>query len=163
MVRVAALPPIDATKYPHFPDPYRGDQTLVVRDGGGYFEYLAADDDTFARARALFDLATREREEPWTVVVQLASKHDFDRFREVRSRDGSEIARFSSGRFTQEGIEIELRTRDPDATLAALCAMLNEQELEGMRAGAHPQCAVRFRSLWPPDSTNFARADRRRL
>jgi hypothetical protein len=156
--RVAALSSIDATTNPHFPDPYRGDDALFVRDGGGCFEYLAAGDDAFARAGELFDLARREREEPWVLVVQLASKQDYERFLELRSPDGTSIGRLVSARSTGGGTELELSAQDPDAALAAMRGLLNEDEIAEMRAGAHPQSAVRFRPIWPAGSTSFVRA-----
>lgn len=159
---IDSMPPLDVMRNPSFQEPFRGTQTLVVRDhANGMCDWMAATPEALTSAIRFLEI--EDPRKPRRLVVLLdevpqEAKSLVQRLLESGFGEVAPLARFRSAQhaFDYSRVEFEFETLDPDATIRLLVEQLPQSVIPNMRAGHRLEGIMRFVSCWPPGATNFA-------
>jgi hypothetical protein len=157
---VARLPALHVMTNPHYDEPLRGHEALVIRSGGEGWEWMAATPTAYAEAATILLLDAPG--DPRYLVVT------FDPIPPNARQAVCDIIQGEAGPPVHhhhascsppppnpKRATLEFSTHDPEATLTALRSWLPPRLTKIMRAGHRSPHAMVFVPCWPPGATHF--------
>lgn len=156
--RVACLPVLDFPNTPSYGGPFRGHESLIIRESGGGWEWMAADEDAHAEANRILGLD--EDGGPRRLVVVFdplppSARPALQAW--VDARFPLAVGRLAVAHLPPDlrRAWVEFDTNDPDATLQDLLARLPAEAATSARAGHRSEGTTRFVACWPHGSQEF--------